>query len=98
MILGTVNASYEAVITLTVQGPSGLTRNIEAVVDTGFNGFVSLPQTLVTELGLPFLTNESAMLADGSMVRFSVHEATTLWDSRPRRIYAPYPTPHLSLA
>ena len=88
MILGTVNASYEAVITLTLQGPSGLRRQFEAVIDTGFNGFVSLPPTIVTELGLPFLTNESAVLDDGSLVRFSVHEATTLWDSQPRRVYA----------
>ena len=88
MILGTVNGSYEAVITITVRGPSGRTRQLEAVIDTGFNGFVSLPPSLVTELGLPFLTNESAMLADGSMARFSVHEATTLWDNQPRRVYA----------
>ena len=88
MILGTVNDSYEAVIILTVRGLSGLTTEIEAVIDTGFTGFVSLPPTLVTERGLPFLTNESAMLADGSLARFSVHEATMLRDSQPRRVYA----------
>ena len=51
MILGTVNDSYEAVIILTVRRLSGLTTEIEAVIDTGFTGFVSLPPTLVTELG-----------------------------------------------
>lgn len=88
MISGAVNASYEAVISLTVQGPSGLTRQIEAVIDTGFTGFLSLPLALVTELGLPFLTNESAMLADGSLAKFSVHDATVLWDGQPKRVYA----------
>ena len=88
MILGTVNDSYEAVIYLTVQGPSGQVREIEAVIDTGFTGFLSLPSALATELGLPFLTSESALLADGSLVRFSVHDATTFWDGQLRRVYA----------
>ena len=88
MIRGAVNDAYEAVISLTVQGPSGQAREVQAVIDTGFTGFLSLPSALATELGLPFLTNESAMLADGSLVRFNVHDATALWDGQPRRIYA----------
>jgi len=52
VISGAVNASHEAVISLTVQGPSGLTRQIEAVIDTGFTGFLSLPLALLTELSI----------------------------------------------
>ena len=88
MILGSVNDAYEAVISLIVQGPSGHSREVEAVIDTGFTGFLSLPSELATELGLPFLTYESALLADGSLVRFSVHDARTLWDGQSRRVYA----------
>ena len=36
MTEGAVNAAYEAVVRLTVQGPSGQAREIEAVVDTGY--------------------------------------------------------------
>ena len=43
MIQGAVNAAYEAVIPLTVQGPAGQTQDIEAVIDTGFSGFLTLP-------------------------------------------------------
>ncbi len=88
MIQGTVNDAYEAVISLTVQGPSGRSREVEAVIDTGFTGLLLLPPALATELGLPFLTNEPALLADGSLVRFSVHDATVLWDGELRRVYA----------
>ena len=47
MIQGEVNAAYEAVITLSVQGSEGQVREVDAVVDTGFTGFLTLPPALV---------------------------------------------------
>ncbi|MYA49505.1 MAG: hypothetical protein F4047_05615 [Caldilineaceae bacterium SB0670_bin_27] len=52
MIEGVVNAAYEAVITLPLQGPAGQTQEVEAVVDTGFNRFLTLPPEVVNELEL----------------------------------------------
>ena len=40
---GSVNAAYEAIIPLRVQGLEGRNRDIEAVVDTGYSGFLTLP-------------------------------------------------------
>ena len=87
MIEGLVNAAYEPIVKLAVQGPSGRGREIDAVVDTGFNAFLSLPPSLVTELELPFVTSTSAILGDGALVRFNVYDATVLWDGQPRRVY-----------
>ena len=47
MIEGEVNAAYEAVVTLPLQDPEGKARDIEAVVDTGYNGFLTLPPGLI---------------------------------------------------
>ena len=88
MIEGVVNASYEAIVTLIIRGPAGQTRDIKAVVDTGFNGFLTLPPALVTELGLPFASIGRATLADGSEVTFDVYDVTVLWDGQPRHIEA----------
>ena len=66
MIEGVVNANMEAVVTLTLRGETGQEREIEAVIDTGFNGFLTLPPTLAVELGLPFASIGLATLADGS--------------------------------
>ena len=52
MIEGAVNAAYEPVVTLAIHGPSGETTEIEAVVDTGFTGFLTVPPALAAELGL----------------------------------------------
>ena len=95
MIQGVVNAAYEAVIPLTVQGPSGQAQDIEAVIDTGFTGFLTLPLGVVEELGLPFINTGQATLADGRDVTLSGYRATVLWDGEPRyiRAYAADATP-----
>jgi len=43
MISGVVTGDRQAVIRLTVRGPTGQEQEIEAVIDTGFDGCLSLP-------------------------------------------------------
>ena len=88
MIEGTVSAAYEAALILTGQGPEGHSREIEAVVDTGYNGFLTLPPVLVGELDLPFVTSGEATLADGSAVSFDIHMVTVDWDGQVRHVEA----------
>ena len=88
MIEGVVNAAYEAVISLTVQGPSGQAGEIEAVVDTGFTGFLTVTPALATELGLDLRGTSRATLADGSEVTFPQYGVAVLWDGQARYIEA----------
>ena len=88
MIQGTVNDALEAVVALSLQGPTGEPRDIEAVIDTGYSGYLTLPTALVTELGLPFAYIGRAFLANDDEVSFDVHDVTVLWDSQPRHIKA----------
>ena len=87
MIQGAVNAALEAVLPLTVQGTAGHAQELEAVIDTGFSGFLTLPSALVAGLGLAFSGVGWAVLADGTEARFDVYDATLLWDGRQRRVY-----------
>ena len=52
MITGSVNARREAIIQLGVLGPDGQRQTVDAVIDTGFNGFLTLPEQAVAALGL----------------------------------------------
>ncbi len=70
MIEGVVNAAREAVIALIVRGPAGRTLNIEAIIDTGFGGFLTLPPALVAELGLSLEGIGRATLATAARSRF----------------------------
>ena len=84
MIEGVVNSAYEAVIPLSLQGPAGQAQQVEAVIDTVFTGFLTLPPSLVAELGLVFKGTSEATLADGSGVSFDAYDATVLWEGDPR--------------
>src|SRR3954469_1913152 len=83
---GTVNALREAVLRLVVLGPGGREREVEVVIDTGYNGSLILPPYLVAELGLPFRIRSSATLGDGSTGLFDVHDGTVHWNGKSRRI------------
>ncbi len=88
MIEGVVNAGREAVVTLPLQGPEGQAREVEAVIDTGYSGFLTLPPALATELGLSYVGNGHAYLANDAEVEFDVYDVTVLWDGQPRDIEA----------
>ena len=88
MIEGAVNAAYQAIVTLPLQGPDGQSQEIDAVVDTGYSGFLTLPTSVVQELGLAFRNFEWVTLADGSEVRFRVYYVTVSWNGIARDVYA----------
>ena len=86
MITGQINDLYEAVIPFQIRDISGTIHEFEAVVDTGFNGTLTLPLEIIATLRLPWRTRGSALLADGSEVTFDIYAATILWDGKPKSI------------
>lgn len=86
MITGTVTVAREAVIGLSVRGPNGQVRDIDAVIDTGFDGSLTLPPQLITSLGLPWRRRGWSILADGSESVCDIYEASVVWDGISRRV------------
>ncbi len=86
MITGIVNSALEATIAFSVQDVNGQTQTLDAVIDTGFNGFLTLPPTRVSSLGASWLYRGQAVLADGSVQVFDVYTVTVIWDGQPRRV------------
>jgi clan AA aspartic protease len=52
----------------------------DAIVDTGFNGWLSLPPDLIDQLNLKWKRRGRAILGDGSECVFNVYEALVIWD------------------
>ena len=86
MITGVVTANREAMVLVTVLNSQGRDVMVDAVIDTGFTGFLTLPALLVATLGLTFAGTTQATLGDGSDVLIDVFEAMVLWDNRVRQV------------
>jgi clan AA aspartic protease len=85
MITGTVSRR-RAYVDLTIRAPDGQEHEIEAVLDTGFTGVLTLPPAAVAALSLPYLGPEPAKLADGTRIMLALHRAILLWDGQERVI------------
>lgn len=80
MIGGHVDANLELILRLTIRSEAGEQRTHPFVIDTGFNGALTLPPRLIAELGLGLHGEKESELADGSIVRCRVFFAEVEWD------------------
>ena len=65
MTIGHVGADGDALVPLPVRGPGGAEQEVEAVLDTGFNGYLALPPPVIEALRLERLGQETLVLASG---------------------------------
>lgn len=86
MIVGNVNRNYEIVVPYSIQDAAGTWHMMEAILDTGFTGSLTLPSPVIAQLGLPWHSRGKAILADGQLQEFAIHEASIIWCDEPRRI------------
>jgi clan AA aspartic protease len=80
MITEIVNVDFEPIIPLSVCSSDGKIYTQDAIVDTGFNGWLSLPPSLIAQLNLRWKRRGRAILGDGSECIFNVYEAVVVWD------------------
>ena len=86
MIYGVVNLRREATLPLVVGNSSGQRQVIDTVIDTGFDGFLSLPSEIIMRLGLPWTISNMATLGDGSETLFDFYAGTVIWNGQYRTI------------
>ncbi len=86
MMQGIVDQSCEATIRLVVGNADSLRQTINAVIDTGFTGFLTLPLSMLTSLNLRAYRREAGTLGDGSTCIFDVYRGSVIWDGAFRRI------------
>jgi predicted aspartyl protease len=83
-MVGTVAADgSESLLPLVLLGGvgngSGGREGIEAVIDTGFDGELTLQKATIRLLGYPYSGSAGGTLADGSEVQFDYYEGRGLW-------------------
>jgi clan AA aspartic protease len=79
---GNVNARREAIVRLRLYAGGKARRSIKALIDTGYNGSLTLPPAVIRALRLHRIGQSDGELADGSRVSFDVYAGEILWHSR----------------
>ena len=87
-VAGAVNARLEAMVQLRVRGPGGAEVTVDALVDTGYTGSLTLPDMVATSLGLARRSGGRAILADGSSRRYDSYAAEVEWGGSWRGVVA----------
>jgi predicted aspartyl protease len=78
VIPGTVNARLEILIWIPILDALAQEQEVEAILDTGFTGSLTLPPMLIAGLGLPWRSRANAILANGTVEQFDIYAATVL--------------------
>jgi clan AA aspartic protease len=86
MMFGVVNSTCEATIKVAVGRIGSPKIMVNAVIDTGFTSFLSLPLSVIESLELPWSCLDFGTLGDGSEVVFEMYTASVIWDGQIRII------------
>lgn len=79
MTTGFFTSANEPALPLEVRGPDG-DRSFEAIIDTGFNGALTLPPDWIAHLGLQQAGQEPVTLADGREITTTLYDAYLILD------------------
>lgn len=82
MMFDVVNNNCEAIIKVAVGRVGSPKITVDAVIDTGFTSFLSLPLSIITELDLTWHYRDFGTLGDGSEVVFELYKASVIWDGQ----------------
>lgn len=86
MMQGIVDQNCEATIRLVIGNADSQRQVIDAVIDTGFTGFLTLPASVLASLNLQAYRREEGILGDGSTCIFDVYRGLVNWDGAFRQI------------
>lgn len=83
---GVVNLRREAMLMVVVSNANRQLQAIDALIHTGFNGFLSFLSAIITALNLPWSGSDFVTLGDGSETSFDLYTGTVIWDGQYREI------------
>ena len=80
------DGGLEAWVTVSVMGAAGELQRCEVIVDTGFTGWLVLPEEDIRRLALTGGGSRDSVIASGSMERFDYYGTSASWHGQLRTI------------
>ena len=88
MIRGRVGPDLGPTVPVDLIANNGEVHTVDMVLDSGFNGDLSLPVEFIRRLGFQYYDDIELKLADGEVVEFRVWEGRVNLHGRTRRVMA----------
>ena len=86
MIKGRVDGNQQALVTIDIIDGEGSIQSIEAILDTGFTGYLTLPTDSIQRLGIRSVGQRTFELANGQLFEFEAFLAAVTWHGRLRDV------------
>lgn len=86
MMSGYVNDSREAILQIALVGDSKRLKSVRAIIDTGFTGDLTVPRSVIDELGFTIRGFQEVILADGSRQYFEMCVGSIIWNGQVRQV------------
>jgi clan AA aspartic protease len=86
MMEGHVDPALRALISIDAVKSDDSTEPLTAIIDTGFNGELTLSREQIQELDFPQIGTRDIDLGDDSTATTEVHLGVVLWDGEPRPV------------
>ena len=84
MIIGRVNAHYQAVVPLTVSDYDGQElHDFQAIIDTGLDYDLAMPRAVIARLGYPIAGTQPMTMGNEQQYDFETAILAILWDGIP---------------
>lgn len=87
MIRGRVNQRLEPVVNVSILDDHDIAHSFESILDTGFNGHLTLPSDVIKRLGLNYSGQRAVATADGFTHNVDVFTARLLLHENWRPIF-----------
>ena len=76
------DSGLEARITVSVMDADSEPQRCEVIVDTGFTGWLTLPEADIQRLGLVKAGSQYSIIASGNEEEFDYYRTSVLWHGR----------------
>ncbi len=86
MIKGRVDGNQQALVTIDIIDGEDSIQSIEAILDTGFTGYLTLPTDSLQRLGIRSVGQRTFELANGVLFEFEAFLTAVTWHGRLRDV------------
>ncbi len=88
VISGFINSRREPFVRIQLLSKGNQAYSHSAVIDTGFNGDLMIPDSLIVQCEWQWVGNEVYENASGDIVRENAFLGQIIWMGQPKRVYA----------